>query len=505
MSRNIFLTLCLSLLALPAARAENAPRLRELANQVLAPMGGEGRAWQLTAGNKLPPGWIVQTSDAHPGQEFLATAFDAVDQAQSTVDFVLLGPEPDGDFLARFTASMTRLAHSGRPITVRILFGQYGLGNMNIDAFVRTITRHAGGSPLTVKVGALQTCAGLCNGLLTWSFNHSKIVVVDDRVAVVGGHNLFTNAYLRQDPIFELSMKLEGPAAQAASNFANDLWQYTCAYNFHGLLWKTYASTWYGRDRRIAPYECSYYEPAAAPAPAGDVAVLGIGRLGWGWDPRVDIQRQWSEAAMEHLFATARTTIRLSQQDVAFTKIGGNFAWNGPVWNRLADFLLRGGHVYLLLTNKDARSIDNVEYSWGVSAQDVARMVKGIADTRAGRDTTAEVCERFHVAAVARPTGPDGASQTWPSGRPIGNHAKSYLVDDQVVYIGSHNLYPTTWLTTGSINFPFLQGSLQEYGYLIEDAEAGRQYLAQYWNPLWTAARRFAVSGNDAPSCSLRP
>ena len=43
---------------------------------------------------------------------------------------------------------------------------------------------------------------------------------------------------------------------------------------------------------------------------------------------------------------------------------------------------------------------------------------------------------------------------------PIANHAKFWMVDGRVFYIGSDNMYPV---------------NLQEYGYIVDDAKAAQR------------------------------
>ena len=51
-----------------------------------------------------------------------------------------------------------------------------------------------------------------------------------------------------------------------------------------------------------------------------------------------------------------------------------------------------------------------------------------------------------------------------------GNHAKIMIVDDDLYVVGSDNLYP---------------GSLSEFNYLVEGADAVNELLKSYWGPLW--------------------
>ena len=69
---------------------------------------------------------------------------------------------------------------------------------------------------------------------------------------------------------------------------------------------------------------------------------------------------------------------------------------------------------------------------------------------------------------------------TYPNNEPIPNHAKTFVIDERAVYIGSQNMYVA---------------GLAEHGFLVDDARITQDYLSKYWNPLWTAAKRTAVTG----------
>jgi len=65
---------------------------------------------------------------------------------------------------------------------------------------------------------------------------------------------------------------------------------------------------------------------------------------------------------------------------------------------------------------------------------------------------------------------------------PPGNHAKIYIVDDELFYVGSDNAYPIYWNMSG----------LQEFGYLVAKTEADGtlwQPLRSYWDSLWQYSR----------------
>ena len=117
------------------------------------------------------------------------------------------------------------------------------------------------------------------------------------------------------------------------------------------------------------------------------------------------------------------------------------------------------------------------------SPADVARVIADRVPWYV-RDRSALLCNKLHVASVGQV-----GSHTWADRMPIANHAKTMMVDDAAFYVGSHNMYPA---------------NLQEFGFIVEDQGAARQYLENYWNPLWEASKNNAVSGHDAPTCIFR-
>ena len=91
------------------------------------------------------------------------------------------------------------------------------------------------------------------------------------------------------------------------------------------------------------------------------------------------------------------------------------------------------------------------------------------------------LCRRLHIAPLR--LGPDA---TWPDKVPIGNHAKFWMVDDRVFYIGSDNLYPV---------------DLQEFGFIVDSRAAAADLRRRYWDPMWRWSSQAAISGAGAPRC----
>ena len=104
---------------------------------------------------------------------------------------------------------------------------------------------------------------------------------------------------------------------------------------------------------------------------------------------------------------------------------------------------------------------------------------------RTGPDpVNALLCERVHLAPFR--FGPD---DRWPDRQPIATHAKFWIVDSRVFYIGSDNMYPV---------------NLQEFGYIVDDAKAAQEVIDAYWTPLWQWSSRVAVSGSGVKNCIFR-
>jgi len=82
-----------------------------------------------------------------------------------------------------------------------------------------------------------------------------------------------------------------------------------------------------------------------------------------------------------------------------------------------------------------------------------------------------------------------GPDDRWPDRQPIANHAKFWMVDSRIFYVGSDNMYPV---------------NLQEFGYIVDDPKAAREVVDAYWTPLWQWSQRAAVSGRGVKNCIFR-
>lgn len=411
--------------------------------------------------------------------------YDLVSRARQAVDIAVLQPPPDTRFLGALRAGIDALARSGRRVTVRTLVGQYPIeGGADTKALLAELIRDTKSirrSRLSFYVSAMRSCMGepSCDG---FSWNHTKIIAVDGRVALVGGHNLWSRDYLLDEPVHDLSMQLRGPAAADASHFLDAMWRFVC--DRKGSDDAVQAVSYEYGDDEIED-DCRPTLKLPPPAPVGKVSVLSVGRLAAGITPEFANQ---NDLARDLILGAARRSVFIVQQDIAFTLGQLNPLYPESTLERLADFLLSGqGDLYIVLSNPGAVSSGHIDYNNGVSPETVARKMRVVARTRSQLSDAALdelLCQRLHLA----PTrfGPDA---TWADDKPIANHAKFWMVDDHVFYIGSDNLYPV---------------NLQEFGYIVDDRAAAFQLRRSYWDPLWQWSKRAAISGDDAPRCLFR-
>jgi hypothetical protein len=420
-----------------------------------------------------------------PADKLIDSFYTLVISAHQSVDIAMLAPPADGRFLAALRNAVTWLAHSGRAVTIRAIAGDYPPEGVDMRKFLDALVRDARdvpGSQLRVYAGATRSCnAGPgCNGL---SWNHAKIVAVDGERAIVGGENLWSPDYLAEDPVFDISMKLEGPAAGDANRFADALWDEVCDHkpaagvNEHFAFFGAAAS-----DRDACVDDMPLAADAATAAP-GDVQILAMGRLAQGVTRRFADQ---SLIARDLLLGAATSSIRMVQQDVAFALAKGaiDVSWPVAVLDDIADLLSRkNGEVWIVLSNVGATGPIGT-YSNGVPLDASAQKIKDIVAKRSGLKDPALsdlLCHRLHLAPLR--FGPDVA---WTDGRPIATHAKFWMVDDRLFYVGSENLYPA---------------DLQEFGYAVDNAKAAAEIKKTYWDKAWKWSRRAAISGDGAPSC----
>lgn len=479
----------------------------------------EGDLWSITEGNSLDGDWLLQTPDCwgqstcgspQGFERFLRTIEDDISGAETVVDIVTLNPFPSGEFRAAVVEGLRRGWDAGNRPTVRIYAGFYPFGDSvaqpfgdftleSVADYGSTLLRDVGGA---AALGIPLVTARVYSHVL-FSWNHSKTIAVDGRSAITGGHNLWAGSYLQtSDPIHDVSMRVEGPAAGDAQRFANRLWHHACAPGPVGgtVAWNSPALS--GCPSQLDPPESSI---------SGDVRVMSLGSLGIEIDASVPVggtvqpdnpgacgpfpdlsnlggvaydAQNPAEEALRSFIGSARQQVFLSQQDlIGICPIA---RYDVRLMDALVDRLMAGVTVTIVLSSPGATTASSTGYSNVASLDEVVEVLWAHALAKAGGDRVAAraaVCAHLQLAPLRF-----SETDAWANGRLFGNHAKVIAVDRQAFSVGSSNLYPS-WLA--------------EFAYLVDDDAASEDFYSQYLDPLWAHSRRAAVIDADQSRCAL--
>lgn len=452
----------------------------------------EGGTCTEVASTVTAPGGTPQKLCIGPSDYLYEEMYRVIASAERQVDVTSLLP-PDGRFETAMRNAVTYLSKKGSQATVRFSFGNYPFpgGSVDARAVLTRLTRDVPiGSQLQVYVGSYRSSN------LPPSWNHSKIVAADGKLAIVGGHNLWDAHYLQKNLVHDISMKLRGPAAVDAHFFAEEQWKYTCS-TMNTVYCTTGSVCAYGYVAGLTINQCPPALVAAqlSPDKPGDTRVIGMGRL--AYVDRNNLSNT-SDLAFLTMIGAARTSVKISQQDIgppAVPLLGiPAGSWPDALFAQLGAAVVRGVDVYLVVSNKDSvaggLTATYAGYSNGWTADDVALKLRDYVERNPppGAPTGAALrellCKKVHIAPLRF-----SSEDAFPDGVPFPNHAKFVMVDDQAFYIGSQNQY---------------DAGLTEFGYLVDDARAAAVVVADYYAPLWLQSSRKAVTGSEAATCVLR-
>ncbi|MFD0279610.1 phospholipase [Kitasatospora sp. NPDC127111] len=485
----------------------------ERALREVAP-GLEGTVWQRTEGNSLnasadnPAGWLLQTpgcwGDAacadRPGTRALLDRMRAdVASATRTVDVSTLAPFPNGGFEDALVEGLKASVAAGHRLQVRILVGAAPLYNVNVlpsryrDELVAKLGPAAGSVTLNV--------ASMTTSRTAFSWNHSKLLVVDGRSVIAGGINGWKDDYLdTAHPVSDVDLALTGPAAGSAARYLDTLWEWTCGRT--GL----FDNAWFASSNGAACRPSMERELNPAAPATGNVPVLAVGGLGVGIkadDPasayrpgpvtgaadakcspltlhdNTNADRDYEtvnpeENALRALVAGATSHIEISQQDMNGT-CPPLPRYDSRLYETLAAKLAAGVKVRIVVSDPANRgAIGSGGYSQIKSLSEISDVLKARLTALTGDPAKAgaALCGNLQLATFrAAPTA------TWADGHPYALHHKLVAVDGSAFYIGSKNLYPA-WL--------------QDFGYVVEDRTAAGQLDRDLLSPEWQYSRATA-------------
>lgn len=456
--------------------------------------------------------------------------------AKIFLDITTLTP-PTSRFLAALTNALTYICNkpeNQRPI-IRILYSNWiapGFPKvLPADEFLKSILQNVDpAKKLTVYAGAIN--AGQEKGFLDWalSWNHSKIVAADGQAAIVGGHNMWGEHYLEKNPVFDVSLKMHGESATHAQDYADKLWRYllwrindsffdkvlqakgisfvnTAAYAYDSA---TGASTVTGSytvfpkpdgtgisfvpNPKGQPEKDVYTRAKAAfPPQSGTIPIISIGReAGMDLSQVFPDQNSYlSEAgepadqSMYQLFSMAQNKIRMSLQSFSLLRFLDSVVrtWDYKLFYEMAKAVRRGVTIEVVLSNPGATAGglgSSAPYD-GEDVKDVNTQLRDVLNREFYQNDETKSAEYlvsnyFFVGNLR--FSPD--DDMYPDKKenktiPLPNHAKTFMVDDRVFYIGSQNQY---------------RCNLAEFGFMVEDTTTVRYFIDNYWTKLWDQSKR---------------
>ena len=536
----LVVVLSLVLGAAPAAAATPHMDRVEAAMRKLAP-DLEGLAYQRTRHNRFVGyngrgrSWLLQTPDCwgQPAcrnpmgiRRFLRTFEADLAKARRLVDLTGMIPFPFGKMRGAIVRGLRRAYRAGNRPTIRVLEGcapgcAMAPGLPSAQDYADQLSDDIGGNPKIVVASYRFAPVGTPADLPSLSWNHSKTLAIDGRVALVGGHNLWSADYIQgypqkqvTNPVHDVTIRVSGPAAIVVHKWANVLWRRACAAaSATGPGAANGASLGYAPGTRQA---CPAAVRPPRPRGEGGVDVLGFGRLAllgvndpgvpatgrgspddpapcptglpyyapgrespdWTNDPAATPEwdpRNPAETGLRTLIASARSSVFIAQQDLHGScdppSLGVVPRFDRRLLDTIAGRLLAGVDVRVVISTPGAAVSAEESYSNTTSLSQTSDAVLVRTRVLAGDAARAEraFANHFRLAAIRFSKSP-----VWPNApaqfNKIANHSKLGMVDNCAVWVGSHNLYPF-WLS--------------EYSFLIENRRVAETFKTRYADRLW--------------------
>ena len=480
----------------------------------------EGLLWNKTTGNALDgvgtaaPDWLVRTQDCWgrtdvcssgaAQQHMLDTIRSIVANAETVVDVSSLAGIADGGFREALISGVREADAAGRRPVVRMVWGHQPaapFSTLKLRNLHRDLEKAA--PHLQIVLALHKNTLGL-NG---FSWNHSKIVAADGKVAYTSGINMWSDSYLQStNPVTDVGVVVRGPGAITAQRFLDVLWTELCTY-----------PTWsIKHSNTLVPENggtnCPSRRAPAATAPVGDVTVLGIGRAGYTktgrvtgtLDPRevskadqadsgcklpplpntMNGDPKWdgnnpSDTALRALVDSAKTKVVIGQQEAIFG-CAVEPSYDVRLFDALARKVVDGIPVTIVVSNEKG-AISTFEGYSSDPPSTMAVMRKRVRKLVASdAAATKAICSSLTVARFRYSN-----ADTWPSGNQPALHGKVIAVDDAAFYVGSQNAYPN---------------QLQEFGYIIENPAAMADFKRDYLDPMVQYSSRAALSCDGFPT-----
>jgi murine toxin len=369
-------------------------------------------------------------------------------------------------------------------------------------------------------------------------WNHCKVMASDGVRAIVGGHNLWWSAYAQLPMAHDISLHVVGQAAYDAQVFCEYMWNWGGWWlnawtikpgKCEDTAWVEVATRDHRKDpvRIFSCFPCkedegrstsseTVFAPSITSASLAKAVKLGdrslcqveppnpfaarimsVGRCG-----QSHLVSRASDITKQSLIKNARFSLKLCQQDLVFLGSGPLFPFSEDdhlVCKWIAEALLGNPRLKVQIVVSPQRAYGGgAQYSWTSGATGTrALLQKFLAKWARSGPQYQSASARLMVAPFCFTTCDFETEDDyrWPTLGKIAepypkgfacyptpaNHAKFYVADDEVCYVGSDNLYPN---------------SNAEFGYLVE-GPAVRALLEYYWNHVWTYSRPHCVKPKD--------
>jgi hypothetical protein len=421
--------------------------------------------WNVTYGKMIgdlhmtPRDAFTRTESTDPPENhddwFPAKIGEIIARTNEWCDIMTLAP-PDGKFLVEIKKALASICSRsdsfGGRVVVRFLMANIIGMPVNCKVLIEELTKDLPSDAhdkIKLWVGAWR------KGV---SWNHAKIIAVDGLHLWTGGHNFWDKHYLRDSPVNDLSLEMEGGVAKDAHRYANAQW---------GYITKKQSTAW-GRfvDRRIpdaldVPRQArvtvsEFPETASAEFPPywkEQKVALGrrMGEVQADYAPVITMGRYGiilkkarpSDDAFVAMIDSAKHIVRMALQDLGpvclpKTKMAlPGLSWPKEYLNALARVIwLKSVDVEIVLSNPNSIpggcSPTEANYGNGWDCVDVAAEIiksiqKQFPDAHDG-DLRHKVESNLRICFLKSPRG----GSSYKSGATLGLHCKS---DDTSWYI----------------------------------------------------------------------
>ena len=493
----------------------------------------ENKSYSYTTENSFPKTWLIQSGPNDKTSQFLDTIQDQFktlvqDQPNQPhfIDLSQMGNDNiNDDFQGAMIDSIIAIAEKAtRPVIIRYIEGNPETNPASKDmTFIQHLQNAYGNRPKAnvyfYAISFVVPWTDVNIKGLQGSWTHAKMVAIDGQTAMAGGMNFWTDYIPSNAPNHhiphDVSIHLNGKAATASHQFANTIWDYAADHiQSDPLVFKSWQLGTPNFEEKLPPT----FDPnkfVIPPQPEA-IPVLAVGNLGL-WlkgsqqallreamaginDPSKQVQPQNTYSIVEKAFnvlldfpfstfdmpsskaTNASTTarhlllqkvasnghIRISQQKIADTDLvgkdipstdRGGVPWPGPLMSAIVDAMIQKNVTVDIIVSNHVEGYSPVGgYSDDMGAKALyGVIVELLARALGGSTNKAQNIAKKLLTIKSTTT-------------PISNHAKIWIVDDQVFYVGSDNVYPAY---------------LQEFGYVIGSVEKTNGFIQDYWNPMW--------------------